>query len=312
MNFRPGTLIKLNRDRGLGRTGCPDPDDPETCGVIDPFSTFTNFVHGSLNTAFFQAALNVALGYSTYHAGQFRFTRTLNNSRFGLGKIQAAYTIAHSIDNAPDPIDAQTGERSFPSDSSGFDVRHRFVGNMVREFPFKFENRFAKAVLGDWTMSGIWQYQSGSPYSIFGFTDSAGTSVGQRADYAPVGTGIALPPTENQDPRTQTGPRRDLFASHCPTGDPNCDGTSGLGRQGVFDRNQFYGPRYNNVDFSLIKRIPVGGEGRYRFTLRADFFNLFNKVNFDKPVNDLTDENFGQSTETFPSRRIQFAARFDF
>lgn len=293
--------------------------------TIDPFSTFTNFQNGSLNTAFFQAALNVSLGHSTYHAGQFRFTKTLNGNRFGRGQIQAAYTLSHSIDNAPDPIDAQKGERSFPRDSSGFvgglgaergnsgfDVRHRFVGNMVYELPFKFESKVAQAVLGNWTMSGIWQYQSGSPYSIFGFTDSAGTGIGQRADYAPAGTGLALPPTENQDPRTQTGPRRELFASACPTGDTNCDGTSTIGRQGVYARNQFYGPRFNNIDFSLIKRFPFGGEGRYRFTIRADFFNLLNKVNFDKPISLLADENFGHSVESFASRRIQFVGRFDF
>ena len=293
--------------------------------TINPFSTFTNFQNGSLNTAFFQAALNVALGHSTYHAGQFRFTKTLSGERFGRGQIQAAYTLSHSIDNAPDPIDAQTGERSFPRDSSGFvgglgaergnsgfDVRHRFVGNMVYELPFHFENRLAQGAFGDWTMSGIWQYQSGSPYSVFGFTDSGGTGIGHRADYAPLGTGLALPPATDDDPRTQTGPRRELFASPCPLGDPNCDGTSTIGRQGIFGRNEFYGPRYNNIDFSLIKRFPFGSEGRYRFTIRADFFNLLNHVNFGKPVNTIASDNFGHSTDTFASRRIQFVGRFDF
>ncbi|HEX7314849.1 MAG TPA: TonB-dependent receptor [Pyrinomonadaceae bacterium] len=293
--------------------------------TIDPFSTFTNFQNGSLNTAFFQASLNVALGHSTYHAGQFRLTKTLTESRFGLGQIQAAYTISHSIDNAPDPIDPQSGERSFPRDSSGFagglgaergnsgfDVRHRFVGNMVYELPFRFSNRFVQGALGNWTMSGIWQYQSGSPYSIFGFTDSAGTGIGHRADFASTGTGIEAGDNDNSDPRTQTGPSRNLFASACPVGDTNCDGTSTVGRQGLTGRNQFYGPRFNNVDFSLIKRFPFGDEGRYRFTIRADFFNLFNQVNFGKPVNTIASSNFGHSVDTFASRRIQFVGRFDF
>jgi hypothetical protein len=292
---------------------------------IDPFDPVGNYFNGTRNTAFFQASLNVALGHSTYHAGQFRFTKNFTGGRIGNGQVQAAYTYSHSIDNAPDPIDAQAGERSFPRDSSGFvgglgaergnsgfDVRHRFVGNMVYELPFRFDNRFAKAVFGNWTMSGIWQYQSGSPYSIFGATDSAGTGLGQRADFASLGTGFSAGGNDNSDPRTQTGPSRDLFAHPCPVGDPDCDATSGIGRQGVTGRNQFYGPRFNNVDFSLIKRFPFGGEGRYRFTIRADFFNLFNRVNFGKPVNTIASANFGHSVDTFSPRRIQFVGRFDF
>ncbi|HEV7893020.1 MAG TPA: TonB-dependent receptor [Pyrinomonadaceae bacterium] len=294
--------------------------------TINPFSSFSNFQNGSLNTAFFQAALNVSLGHSTYHAGQFRFTKTLNGERgFGRGQIQAAYTFAHSIDNAPDPIDAQRGERSFPRDSSGFvgglgaergnsgfDVRHRFVGNMVWELPFKFDSKIAQGVFGNWTMSGIWQYQSGQPFSVFSSTDSAGTGIGQRADYVPLGTGFPAGPNDNSDPRTQTGPSRNQFAHPCPVGDSNCDGTSGIGRQGIFARNQFYGPRFNDIDFSLIKRFPFGGEGRYRFTIRADFFNLLNHVNFGTPVNTIVSSNFGHSIDTFASRRIQFVGRFDF
>jgi hypothetical protein len=295
--------------------------------VIDPFDPTGNFFNGSLNTAFFQAALNISTGHATYNAGQFRLTKTLGGegTRFGRGQFQGAYTISHSIDNAPDPIDAQAGERSFPRDSSGFvgglgaergnsgfDVRHRFVGNMVYELPWKFENKWAQGFLGDWTMSGIWQYQSGSPFSIFGFTDSAGTGLGQRADFALNGTGLALPPTDNQDAGTQTGPRREQFASPCPVGDPNCDALSGIGRQGQFGRNEFYGPRFNNIDFSLIKRFPFGDEGRYRFTIRADFFNLLNHTNFGTPVNTLISEDFGHSVNTFASRRIQFVGRFDF
>ncbi len=300
---------------------------------ISPTSTFTNFTNGSLNTAFFQATMNAALGHATFHSGQFRVTKNFApGSRFGAGSVQAAYTLSHSIDNAADPIDPQTGERSFPRDSSGFvgglssdrgnsgfDVRHRFVGNMVYELPIRFENRFLNTALGNWTMSGIWQWQSGTPYTPFAGTDSAGTGLGQRASYAipgaPTGNFTRLAPPTSVDLRTQTGPTRDQFRNPCP-GDvvvgPNQCGSSPLGALGNVGRNQLYGPGYNNVDFSLIKRIPFGNEGRYRFTVRADAFNLFNNVNFGKPVNTINSTNFGQSIDAFPARRIQFVGRFDF
>jgi hypothetical protein len=49
-----------------------------------------------------------------------------------------------------------------------------------------------------------------------------------------------------------------------------------------------------------------------RFTLRADFFNLFNKVNLGIPNSDVSSSNFGLSTTAGAARIIQFAGRFDF
>lgn len=286
---------------------------------IDPFDPVGNYFNGSLNTAFFQSAMNLAIGHSTYHAGQFRITKTFRNQRFGNGSFQGAYTLSHSIDNAPDPIDAQNGERSFPRDSSGFvgglgaergdsgfDVRHRFVGNMTYELPFRSQNRWIDGAIGDWAISGIWQWQSGSPFSVFGFTDSAGTSLSQRADF--LGGNIDQ---RSSGQRTQTGPDASLFATPCPTGDPNCNAVANRGRQGSSGRNAFVGPNFNNVDFTVAKRFPFG-EDRFRFTIRADFFNLFNRVNFGKPVNTISSANFGHSIDTFRSRVIQFVGRFDF
>lgn len=303
-----GNMTSVDRVNAI--LGIDPADNP-----IDPNSPVTNFLDGSLNFAFFQASMNVSTGQATYHAGQFRFTKNLTDSRWGLGQIQAAYTYSHSIDDAPDPIDAQNGERSFPRDSSGFagglgaergnsgfDVRHRFVGNMVYEIPFNFDNSVAKAVLGHWTVSGIWTWQSGSPYSIFASTDSAGTGLTQRADY--LGGNVN---TRSSGDRTQTGPDVTLFDFPQP-----CGSCAIQGRQGSAGRNAFYGPSFNNVDFSLIKRIPLGGENRYRFTVRADFFNLFNHTNFDKPVNTIQSSNFGFSTDTFSPRKIQLVGRFDF
>jgi hypothetical protein len=302
--------------------------------TINPFSGTQNFLNGTPNRAFFQSGLNVSLGHSTYQGGQFRVTKNITSERLGRGQIQGAYTWSHSIDNAADPLVAQAGERSFPRDSSGFagglggergdsgfDVRHRFVGNMVWDVPLKFENRLLDGALGNWTLSGIWQWQSGSPFTAFAGTDSAGTGLGQRADFAdpnaPMGLFTRLDPVTGLDPRTQTGPPRDLFRNPCPAGgvdpsDPDSCLDSAHGRQGNTARNAFRGPDFNSVDFSVIKRFPFGGEGRYRFTIRADFFNLFNRVNFGKPVNTINSSNFGQSIDTFRPRVIQFAGRFDF
>jgi hypothetical protein len=168
-------------------------------------------------------------------------------------------------------------------------------------------------------MGGIWQVQSGNPYSIYSGTDSAGTALSQRADYAdpgaPAGTFTRLAATTGLDPRTQTGPTRNLFKNPC-SGVINAAGacTGQLtGRQGGVARGAFVGPAFNKFDFNLVKQVPLDRfrEGM-RFTIRADFFNLFNRVNFGLPVNTINSANFGQSTAAGAGRLVQFVGRFEF
>ena len=325
-----GQMTSVERVNAInaGRPGFPR--------TISPTSTFTNYLNGVLSEAFFQTATNLSVGSSTYNAGQFRVTKNLTNRRWGTGQIQGAYTWSHSIDDAADPLVGQSGERTFPRDSSGFaggfkqaekassgyDVRHRFVMNFLYEVPLEFENGFANTVFGNWALTGIWQWQSGSPFSVFGSTDSAGTGLGQRADYAnpsaPAGFYTRIAPV-TFNPRTQIGPTRDLFRNPC-AGVVNAAGTTCTGqldgRQGTTARNAFIGPDFNKFDLALIKRIPMNGirEGM-RLVLRADFYNLFNRVNFAKP--SATDINinsatFGQATTAFAPRIIQFVGRFEF
>ena len=58
-----------------------------------------------------------------------------------------------------------------------FDTRHVFIANFLYELPFfKGNSRVAGKLLGGWQISGLIQYQSGTP-----------TSVGRGTDYAGVG-----------------------------------------------------------------------------------------------------------------------------
>jgi hypothetical protein len=316
-----GQLSSIPRCNAVAAATPGVANDPP-CG--GPIATSGNIFNNRFNDAFFQVALNLADGFSTYHSLQTRVTKTLTNSRFGLGQIQAAYTWSHSIDNANDPLVGNAGEstRTNPRDSSGFaggfsrpergnsgfDVRHRFVLNFIYDIPFKSEHKALNYVLGDWSMSGIVSAQTGLPYSIFGNTDSAGSGFSQRADYASPGNPNNVGPTTlAPNPRVQTGPDRTLFAN--PTPPTGAAPTFGL--QGTVGRNQYYGPSFQKTDFSLIKRFPF--TERYKFTIRADFFNIFNRVNFGVPDGAINDSTFGRSTFTVSTPRvIQFAGRFEF
>jgi hypothetical protein len=284
----------------------------------------TNYLRGSQNTAFNTAITNLAVGQSTFNSMQLRVTKTLTNKSLGLGQIQGVYTWSHSIDDANDPIDPSSNDRSLPRDSSGFaggwraergdstfDVRHRFVLNFIYELPFSSENKFADLLIGDWSLSGIAQAQSGSPYSVFANgVDSQGTGLSARARFATAQGGLPPTPAEQQNPRVQTGPGRELFLGVPCTATVTTRCIPLDGQQGNVPPRSFVGPAFSTVDISLIKRIPVSE--RYRFTIRADFFNIFNRVNLNQPINNVNDLRFGQSTEAGDPRIIQFVGRFDF
>jgi hypothetical protein len=60
-----------------------------------------------------------------------------------------------------------------------------------------------------------------------------------------------------------------------------------------------------------MKLIPVTESQRLEF--RAEFFNLFNNVNWANPVNVQSSYNFGQiATTTTGPRVVQFALKYTF
>jgi hypothetical protein len=60
-------------------------------------------------------------------------------------------------------------------------------------------------------------------------------------------------------------------------------------------------------------KIPwfFGGEGA-NFLFRVEFFNLFNRVNLDRAIGDVSNTNFGRSTQALGARNIQFGAKIEF
>jgi hypothetical protein len=114
---------------------------------------------------------------------------------------------------------------------------------------------------------------------------------------------------------------------------PSSNGTATAGATGTdigdVGRNVLRGPRQTNVDFSVIKRFPFSESKSIEF--RAEFFNLFNHVNFANPISNLNalqssgggvdpdtgriinPGDFGRISSTSNNPRlIQFALRFNY
>ena len=82
---------------------------------------------------------------------------------------------------------------------------------------------------------------------------------------------------------------------------------------GALGRNTFRGPGLHDIDLALIKDTALlerAGGARAFLQFRAEFFNVFNIVNFGLPSNTLLGPGFGEISHTASnSRQIQFSMK---
>jgi hypothetical protein len=177
---------------------------------------------------------------------------------------------------------------------ASFDVTHRFVASYTYDIPVKTNNKFANAVVSNWTLAGITTVDSGTPYYVVLCADNANIGgIGGRCTSLPnlVKNPVLSNPTINEwfDTSAYTIP---------PFGTQGNAGKHGLYNDGMF-----------NWDFSLIKRWPFMEKKHVEF--RADFFNGWNQHTFATPGFTIDDPNsFGKVSNTRQNgRQIQFALK---
>ena len=82
------------------------------------------------------------------------------------------------------------------------------------------------------------------------------------------------------------------------------------GHFGNAGRNILSGPGLADFDFSIIKNTRFGERLNTQF--RAEFFNLFNRTNFNLPDSFLGSSTFGQILSAQDPRRVQFGLKLLF
>jgi hypothetical protein len=206
-----------------------------------------------------------SVGTSNYNALQSTLKIRLWHGLTG----QFAYTWSHALDE----ITAYRG--SIPHDSfnlaidygnSDYDTRHNFTTFLDWQVP---GNSHLKWLTGGWEVSTLITLHSGQPFNPLVGTDASGD---QRPGVNLIG-----------DPFAGVS---HSFNTNLPGGGPGVQwvnpnafvSVSNPSDPGNLGRNVLVGPGYADVDLSVIKNITF--RERYRVQLRAEMFNLFNRINY--------------------------------
>jgi outer membrane receptor protein involved in Fe transport len=227
---------------------------------------------------------------STYNAGTVRIDRRLSR---GL-QLVAHYTYSKTtIDRI------QLGDFSWnwhPELGRGeadFSHPHRFVVAGTWEVPTSGDlSGVTKALLADWTLSGIYTYESGDALTVMNGQSSA-------RDFEPDMPNVTGDP--NDGPHTV-----DQWFNVAAFSDPGFD-VKGNARPGIVRA-----PPINNLDLSIAKTLRPGG---VNVLFRVDMFNALNHpqwLEVDTDFSTAAGSTFGRINSARDGRIIQFGARVSF
>ena len=202
--------------------------------------------------------------------------------RFSRGlQFQASYTFGKSLDERSGIAGRQeftNGQartldpynRRLDKARSDFDVRHSFVGNVTYDLPFgKLFGGPAGFAVRDWQVNSIVTISSGVPFSVLVDGDPDRDATDENSARPNLVTGASLKPAGGRTPDQWFN----LAAFAPPT----------LGFYGTAGRNILTGPNFRSVDFALTRMFKV--DDRRSLQFRVEAFNLFNRANFDLPIN---------------------------
>jgi hypothetical protein len=166
-----------------------------------------------------------------------------------------------------------------------------------------FSSGFQHYITTGWTLSPVITLQSGQPFTVYT------TASYPSGDFNADGYNYDVPNVPAFGSTKKTS-RSDFLKGVFAASDFPMPA---LGTEGDLGRNTYNGPGLANVNLSAgrVFRLPFLGE-QGGFELRAEFLNLFNRVNLTTPVGDLSNGEFGKSTDQNLPRNIQVLGKIHF
>jgi hypothetical protein len=300
---------------------------PNSYSGADPaHAPFTEFNAAGQATGGYGSEVLITSGsHSTYHSLQSSVSK--NSARVGLG-LQASYTYSKSLDDTSAVLGGLFGTagvvlQTLPQDPwnpsaekgpSTFDVTHVFSASIIQLLPLErigFLRPLGKTLTRGWQVLNITTLTTGSPFSVYSGIQQSGAGAGGTDRPDLVATPHFSTSRAARDDYFGLGANNTLFFN-IPINVPGGTGPN-RGRFGTLGRDTFRGPGYHDFDFALVKDTPFGHRGNAEMgtvEFRAEFFNLFNVVNFGLPSNLVRGSGFGIISKTAgTSRQIQFSLK---
>ena len=220
------------------------------------------------------------------------FQTSLRSTGFHGLQGQISTTLAHARDDMSYARYAEP-ENSYclkcDYGNSDFDMRSNTSAYAIYDVPNFLKSK--PRIGGGWQLNAIFVVHTGTPFSV-----TTGTNVsnsfggGDRVDLVPGGTPFNNIPTVTNAPGN--------YANGYQYFNPAAFTLQPAGTYGTTARNQFYGPGFNALDFSIIKSTHITEKVSAEF--RVEIFNLFNRLNLSGPDTSIDDtgSTFGQISGT--------------
>ncbi|HWZ51889.1 MAG TPA: TonB-dependent receptor [Granulicella sp.] len=325
----------------VGSHGVHQPMRIDDSNIVQPTLTQAGYVWPSpagsgtlINPNYGEIRSMQWIGTSVYHALQFNVTQRMAHGF----QLRGSYTWGKSFDTGSSTI---VGDEFLTSMSSlsDFDLRlNRGVSDFNIAQTLVVAGTWQVPALNalpgplawagkGWEMSGVFKANSGVPFTpTFGTDgDPLGLNSSDPWDYpnrlgGPGCSSLVNPGNPNHYIKTEcfavpTAPSQSFYQQYCdPTfGYPTC-----INLRGNAGRNILTGPGLANLDSSLVKNTRLAES--LNLQIRAEFFNLLNRANFQVPPlvagTDIFDSTGAANSTagvltstTTSSRQIQLGAK---
>jgi hypothetical protein len=292
-------------------------------GIRYPFAGFRGTVASALRhypQVFGNNTINVRgtpLGFSNTQSLQVTLDKRFSRGLTAYGSYVWSKTMSNvwsslESDNADKPQDYYN--LKLEKAVADFDIPHMFKAYVAYELPFGKgkalwgdAGKFANAVVGGWSVSGILNYFSGQPLGFAGSTPLSGgwNGVGRRINIT-AGEMKASGFSESAFDLANTRSPSNTYLNKALYSDiaPLTLGTS------AYRYTQARGFGTVSEDLGLQKNQVI--KEKYRLQIRAEFLNMFNRHQLGGINTSITSPLFGQVTSVGGNRSVQLGARLDF
>jgi hypothetical protein len=188
-----------------------------------------------------------------------------------------------------------------------YDHRHAFQAHSTIELPFgrgkalgNSAPAFVDRIIGGWEVAPIFTYYSGRPLTVYSGAYTFGSVVQSTVNC----NGCSHSMGQVQ----QIGG----YTWYLNPADKAQFGTPAPGQLGSTGKGYIFGPRFLDLDMSMLKRIRI--REAMNLEIRADATNLTNTVSFGPPTLTYTSSTFGRigGTVESGSRKFQLGMKFNF